>query len=80
MEEKKSVYQVFLDCWDVSKRYLFISLDDFLWERLVEELEEKSQKYKGINDNIWRLYRDIALAIQNYKERRDKKRDTEGEV
>lgn len=73
-EEKKIVYQIFMDCWDMAKRYLFIPLDDFLWERWHDELEEKSQKYRQYDDATWHLYRDIATAIQVYKQRQDRKR------
>lgn len=72
MTEKEIVYHIFLDLWDISKRYLFIPLDDFLWERLVEELEEKSQKYKQYGDATWNLYRGIAAGITLYKESREK--------
>lgn len=76
MKEKEIIYHIFLDLWDISKRYLLIPLDDFLWERLVEELEEKSQKYKQYGDATWNLYRGIASEIQKYKEQKQKQ--TEG--
>ena len=56
MTEKEIIYRIFLDLWDISKRYLFIPLDDFLWERLLEELEAKSQEYKQYGDVVWKLY------------------------
>ena len=72
MDEKKVVYQIILDCWDMAKRYCFITLDDFKWEMWCREIEEKSQEYKRHSDALWRLYRDIITAIQHYKERKDK--------
>lgn len=68
MTEKEIIYRIFLDLWDISKRYLFISLDDFLWERLLEELEVKSQEYKRYGDVVWKLYRAFAAALITYKE------------
>ncbi len=68
MTEKEIIYHIFLDLWDISKRYLFIPLDDFLWERLIEELEAKSQEYKQYGDMVWKLYRALAAALTTYKE------------
>ena len=68
MTEKEIIYRIFLNLWDISKRYLFIPLDDFLWERLLEELEAKSQEYKQYGDVVWKLYRAFAAALTTYKE------------
>lgn len=78
MTEKEVVYHIFLDLWDISKRYLFIPLDDFLWERLIEEIETKSQEYRQHGDAIWHLYRGIAYEIQKYKEQTQKQSEGSG--
>lgn len=70
MDEKKIVYQIISDCWDMAKRYCFIPLNDFLWERWHDEMEEKSRNYRKYDDTTWHLYRDIIGAIQQYKQRR----------
>lgn len=72
MDEKKIVYQIILDCWDMAKRYLFIPLDDFLWQMWCQEIEEKSNQYKGTSNALWHLYRDIIMAIQHYKQTKEK--------
>lgn len=73
MEEKKTIHQLFLDCWDMAKRYLFVYLDDDAWGNFADELNKTQEKYKAVDEATWHLYRDIALAIQKYKIAKDKK-------
>ena len=40
-QEKEKASKVFTAVWDITRRYAFIPLDDFLWERFVEEMESK---------------------------------------
>ena len=56
------------------RRYAFIPLDDFLWERFVEEMESKSQEFRQVDDPIWHLYRGIIGAVQDYKIAKEKER------
>lgn len=73
-KEKENVYKVILTAWDIAKRYAFIPLDDFLWERFCEEMEVKSQEFRKMGDSIWQLYRGIMGAIQDYKIAKEKER------
>lgn len=73
-KEKENVYKVILTAWDIAKRYAFIPLDDFLWERFCEEMEAKSQEFRKMGDLIWQLYRGIMGAIQDYKIAKEKER------
>lgn len=72
MEEKQIVYKIILDCWDMAKRYCFITLDDFKWEMWCKEIREKENEYKKHSNALWHLYSEIITAIQHYKERVDK--------
>lgn len=72
MDDKKIVYQIIFDCWEMCKKYLFVTLDDFLWNAWHDEMEEKSIQYKRYGEATWHLYRDIISAIVQYKQRKDK--------
>lgn len=68
-QEKEKASKVFNTVWDMTKRYAFIPLDDFRWERFVEEMEQKSQEFKQEDENMWILYRGLMDAVRNYKEK-----------
>ena len=73
-QEKEKASKVFTAVWDITRRYAFIPLDDFLWERFVEEMESKSQEFRQVDDQIWHLYRGIIGAVQDYKIAKEKER------
>lgn len=73
-QEKEKASKVFTAVWDITRRYAFIPLDDFLWERFVEEMESKSQEFRQVDDPIWHLYRGIIVAVQDYKIAKEKER------
>lgn len=70
-EAKEKASKVFNTIWDITKRYCFIPLDDFLWERMIEELEEKRMEFVNTDEDTQYLYRRLADAITNYKQRKD---------
>ena len=73
-QEKEKASKVFTAVWDITRRDAFIPLDDFLWERFVEEMESKSQEFRKVDDPIWHLYRGIIGAVQDYKIAKEKER------
>lgn len=72
MDEKKIIYKIILGCWELCKKYLFVTLDDEGWEKFIEEANTFSNEFKNQDEKIWELYRDIVGAIISYKEKRDK--------
>lgn len=70
-EAKEKASKVFSTIWDITKRYCFIPLDDFLWERMIEELKEKQAEFNLMDEATQYLYRRMADAITNYKQRKD---------
>lgn len=70
--EKDKVSKIFSTVWDMTKRYAFIKLDDFLWERFVEEMEQNSQEIKKQDHALWMLYRGMVDSVRNYKEIKEK--------
>ena len=45
-QEKEKASKVFTAVWDITRRYAFIPLDDFLWERFVEEMNRQLAIYQ----------------------------------
>lgn len=72
-QEKEKASKVFNTVWDITKRYAFIPLNDFLWERFVEEMEQKSQEFKQEDESMWILYRGLMDAVRNYKEKQSER-------
>ncbi len=72
MDEKKILYQIVLDIWELMKKYCFIKLDDDGWQFLTDEAKALSKKYKNENENIKKLFCDIYFAFERYKTARDK--------
>ena len=69
--EKDKASRVFNTVWDMTKRYCFIPLDDFLWEKFINEVEDNSQKFKQVDEPTWMLYRGIIDSVVHYKETKD---------
>lgn len=74
-EEKKIVYQIILDIWDLTKKYVFRPLDDNEWNRFIYEANKLSNKYKKNDEKTKRLFSDIYFAIERYKVARDKEKE-----
>lgn len=72
MEEKKIIYQIILDIWELTKKYVFQPLDDDGWEAFCNEAGIVSNKYRDCDKNIWMLFSDIIHAVEKYKAARDK--------
>ena len=71
-EEKKIIHQIILDVWDLTKKYVFQTLDDNGWNKLIYEANKLSNKYKKMDEKTSRLFSDIYFAIERYKVERDK--------
>ncbi|MBR1853401.1 MAG: hypothetical protein IJ794_09720 [Lachnospiraceae bacterium] len=72
MTDQEIVYEIIKDINDLRKRYLGVWLDDFLWERLIDEQKQLSVKYKAYGDNAHNLYCRMAAALVGYKEQQQK--------
>lgn len=70
--EKESISKIFTAVWDVTKRYGFIPMDDFLWERFVEEITTKSKELRTEDKLHEKLYIGMVLAVQEYMEKKNK--------
>lgn len=71
-EQRKLAEAVFTSAWDITKRYAFIPLDDFLWEWLLKEANEKAAEFKEQDIRAWMLFRGIMGAVQEYKQNEGK--------
>lgn len=73
MDEKKLVYQIVLDVWDIAKRYVFgKKLSDAEWEQMIEEANKKTKEYQQKGDCYRTLFHNLYYAIEKYKAERDK--------
>ena len=72
MEEKKIVYQIILDIWNLAKKYVFAELDDKGWEQFVNEAMILSDKYKNQDPDVKKLFSDIYFAFEKYKTAKQK--------
>lgn len=77
MEEKKVVYQIILDCWEIAKKYLFIKLNDDTWNDFIQLGHSTSEKYKNCDKPTQKLFSSIFTAFVVYKETKDKGRVNE---
>lgn len=75
MEEKKIIYQIILDIWDLTKKYVFQPLNDDGWEQLSNEANVISNKYREYGDSIRLLFSDLYFAVEKYKAARDKEKN-----
>lgn len=72
MEEKKIIYQIILDIWELTKKYVFQPLDDDGWEQFCNEAGVVSNKYRDCGKHIGILFSDIFTAVTKYKAAKDK--------
>lgn len=78
MNDKEIIESLFDELRYLQLRYLYIPLDDYLWEHFIRETGELREKYKGHGENMDRLCRDMILALTSYKERKDKNEQAAG--
>lgn len=72
MDEKKILYEMILDLWNLMKKYVLHPLDDNGWNKLIYEANKLSNKYRKMDEKTRRLFSDIYFAIERYKVERDK--------
>lgn len=73
-QEKEKVSKVFTECWQTTRKYCFVPLDDKSWEAFCTEMECKSKDFRAVDKDIWMLYRGIMGAVQDYKIVKEKER------
>lgn len=72
MDEKKIIYEIIKDIWDLTKSYILDEMSDEDWEVLIDQASIKYEKYQKEDEKIQMLYREMFMAIQNYGERKCK--------
>ncbi len=72
MDEKEVVKKLFADIYNLHTRYLYVWMDDFLWERLTEEQKELSTKYEQYGNGIHDLCCRMILSLVEYKSSQQK--------
>lgn len=72
MDEKKIIYEIIKDIWDLTKSYILDEMSDDDWEVLIDKASSKYEKYQKEDEKIQMLYREMFMAIQNYGERKCK--------
>lgn len=80
MEEKKIIYQIFIDCWNLAKKYFGEHLSDEQWELFLKEGDELWHRYEKYDKNVHQLYRTIFQAIVHYQESKEKEYRKNGNV
>lgn len=75
MEEKKIVYNIILQIWNVYKD-LFSDKDrkmtDDEWDIFVQTVENQAKQYIPEGEAYNKLYRDMAIALTKFMNRREK--------
>lgn len=72
MDEKEVVKKLFADIYNLHTRYLYVWMDDFLWERLIDEQRELSIKYEQYGNGIHDLCCRMILSLVEYKSSQQK--------
>lgn len=74
MEEKKLIYQVVVDCWNIAKQFLFEPINDSKWDDFIEQGNRKSQEYKEEDEATKKLFCSIFNDFVIYKETKERER------
>lgn len=70
MDEKKIIYEIIKDIWELMKNNVFEEITEEKWDVLIEQAQEKSNKYKECDEPTKKFFTESFLAIQNYGERK----------
>lgn len=70
MEEKKIVYQIVIDLWNLAKEFNFKKLSDSELDLLAEKGMELREKFVKYGKDIDLLFRGMFNAVQEYYERK----------
>ena len=68
MDEKTIIEAFNNDLQDLQMRYLYIPLNDYLWEHFIREQTEIRDKYKQYGGKVDRFVRSILVAMTEFKE------------
>lgn len=71
MDEKEILEAFNKDLHYLQLRYLYIPLNDYLWEHFLREQNEIREKYKVYGEAMDQFIRDILSAVSAYKEKKD---------
>lgn len=77
MDEKTILEEFNKDLHDLQKRYLWIPLNDYLWEHFLRELTEINNKYKKYGGKVDRFVRSILVAMIEFKKGKGNDNDNE---
>ena len=66
MDEKKIVYQIVLDVWNLTKEYGFKPLSEEQWNEMIEKGDKLREKYKQQGEIFQRLFTQMFFAAQEY--------------
>ena len=80
MDEKTILEEFNKDLHYLQLRYLYIPLNDYLWEHFIREQAEIREKYKVYGDRVDRLIRAILGAMTKFKETENEFEKEEKEV
>lgn len=72
MEEKKIVYQIIIDLWNLAKEFNFEKLSETEWEIFTEKGMKLRKKFLTYGTDIDLLFRGIFNTLQEYYERKNK--------
>ena len=69
----KSILEEFnKDLRDLQMRYLYIPMNDYLWEHVIREQDEIGQKYKAHGKAFDKFARAVLVALAIFKEDMEK--------
>lgn len=68
MDERTILEEFNKDLYDLQKRYLYIPLNDYLWEHFLREQTEIRDKYKQYGGKIDKFVRSVLVSLAEFKE------------
>lgn len=71
MEDKKVIYEIIIEIWNMAKEFGFKKLSDEEWEKFIASGIAFREKFVKEDKNIDLLSRGMFLALQNYYERKN---------
>ena len=66
MEEKKIIYQIVLDVWNLAKEYGFNTLSEKEWNEMTQQGAVLREKYRQQGESFMGLFTGMFFAMQEY--------------